>query len=267
MKRVVLLSVSAVVVLLGAVRLPARAQPAPPSPPPGVPRPILQATTTLTGQPLFFPLFRNQVASTLVELAAGGQTGPQRFETPAVVYVLDGTLTVEVEGQPARSFTTGQAFVPPFGLLANATNRGTGTIRFLTTVFGDARKPPLTRPAGSNPIGLRATGVLRTTKTTAGEDIVFPLLANQFLVFVADAPPGTVNPRHIHPHTHFVYVLAGDVNVEADGLPPRTFRPGEAFVEPLIPHIGANRSSTVARVLDIFVGEAGTRLTLPSPAP
>jgi len=211
-------------------------------------------------------LFRNQVASTLIELAAGGQTGPQRFEAPAVVYVLDGTLTVEVEGQPARSFAPGQGFVPPLGLLANATNRGPGTLRFLTTIFSDARKPPLTRPAGSTPVGLRGTGVLQTTKTVTGEDIVFPLLANQFLIFVADAAPGTVNPRHIHPHTHFVYVLAGDVSVEPDGLPPKTFKAGEAFVEPLIPHIGANRGSTVTRVFDIFVGEAGTRLTVPAPA-
>ena len=36
---------------------------------------ILQAATTPEGQPIQFPLFRNQFTASLVEIAAGGQVG------------------------------------------------------------------------------------------------------------------------------------------------------------------------------------------------
>lgn len=260
-----LLRVGLVIVLVVGLVVPTTAQQAPPAPPSGVTvRPVLQTTTTMTGQLLTFPLFRNQVGAVIVELAPGGQTGAQRFQDPAVVYVLDGAVTVEVEGQAPRSFAAGQAFVPPLGRLANATNRGTTTLRFLTTTFGDARRPPVSPPV-SAPVGARFTPVIRTTTTWTGEAIVFPLLANQFFVLVADFAPGAINPRHVHPHTQFAYVLAGDASVEADGLPPKVFKPGEAFVETLIPHVGANRGTTLGRVFTIFVGEAGTPPTAPAP--
>lgn len=60
-------------------------------------------------------------------------------------------------------------------------------------------------------------------------------------------------------------MLTGDTNVEADGLPPKIFKPGEAFVETLIPHVGANRIGAPGRVFTIFVGEAGTPVTVPAP--
>src|SRR5207247_10796553 len=36
---------------------------------------ILQSQTTVTGQPIEFPLFRNQFTGILLELAPGGETG------------------------------------------------------------------------------------------------------------------------------------------------------------------------------------------------
>lgn len=255
-----------VIALFAGLTLSANAQQAPPPQPPGITvGRLLVTTTTVTGQPLEFPLFRNQVAAFLLELDPGGQSGPQQFLVPAVVYVLEGTLTAEVEGQPPRVFTAGQAFVPPVNVLANARNRGTTLARFLTVTFGDARKPALTRPAGSAPVGFRFTPVLQATKTITGEDIVFPLLANQFLVLLADFAPGAVAPRHTHPHTQFVYQLEGVSTVEPDGLPPVAIRAGQAFVDATRPHVGANRTEAPGRSFMIFVGEAGTPPTVPAP--
>jgi len=71
---------------------------------------VLQTTTTAQGQPLQFPLFRNQFLGVLFELAPGGRVGRHRHPVPNVVYVLEGQLTVEADGQPARAYRAGEAF-------------------------------------------------------------------------------------------------------------------------------------------------------------
>lgn len=65
---------------------------------------VLQTTTTAQGQPLQFPLFRNQFTGVLFELAPGGCVGRHRHPVPNVVYVMEGELTVEADGhRPGRS--------------------------------------------------------------------------------------------------------------------------------------------------------------------
>ncbi len=236
-------------------------------PPPGITaRPLVAGTSTIIGQPLEFPLFRNQVIATLVEVAPGGRTVQVRFLVPAVSYILEGTFITEIQGQAPRTFAAGQALILPVNTPITAINPGTAPAKALNVAFGDARKPRNVLVEGApGPVGFRATQVLQTTKTWTGEDIVFPLLANQFLVLVAEFAPGAVNPRHVHPHTQFAYVLEGSASVEADGLPPRVFGPGQAFVETLIPHVGANRTNAIGRLFTIFVGQAGTPPTAPPP--
>lgn len=242
--------------LFVACGIPAEAQA-----PPGITvRPLLATTTTMTGQPLEFPLFRNQVTAILGEFAPGGRASTLQLRVPAVGYVLGGTVSVEVQGAPPRTFSIGQAYIPPVGTPYVTINRGTEPARILIVRFGDARKPDVTAVPGTP--GFQTTRLLQTTKTWTGEEIIFPLLANQFLVLVAEFAPGALNPLHVHPHTQFAYVLEGDAAVEPVGAPARTFKPGQAFVETLLPHVGANRTNTVGRVFTIFVGEAGTPPTV-----
>lgn len=59
---------------------------------------LLQSSTTVAGQPIQFPLFRNQITALRAELAPGGQTGRHMHPVPTFVYVLEGELTVEAEG-------------------------------------------------------------------------------------------------------------------------------------------------------------------------
>ncbi|HXF83687.1 MAG TPA: cupin domain-containing protein [bacterium] len=71
---------------------------------------VLQTSTTAHGQLLQFPLFRNQFTGVLFELAPGGRVGRHRHPVPNVVYVIEGELTVEADGQPMRVYRAGQAF-------------------------------------------------------------------------------------------------------------------------------------------------------------
>src|SRR5713226_8596423 len=95
----------AVILALGLLRIPAAAQV------PVKTTPLLQTSSTVIGQPIEFPALRNQFTVVLAELTPGGQAGRHQHPFPLVVYVLEGTLTVELEGQGARTFTAGQAFV------------------------------------------------------------------------------------------------------------------------------------------------------------
>ncbi len=263
MRREVSAAIILAVFLLAGVNFPVRAQQ--PAPSPTITRrAVLQATTTLTGQPLRFPLFRNMVTAVLVELAPGGQTGAQRFFVPTVLYVLEGTLTAEFEGSAPRAIAAGQAVVPPVNVAGNVRNLGPSPARWMAVTFADASEPAVSPPAPP-PVGLRATLLLRTTKTFAGEDIVFPLLANQLAVNLSEYPPGAATDRHVHPHTQFNYVLEGVFTVEAEGLSPSSFGAGKAAVETIRPHVGVNRASTAMRLFSVFAGEVGVPLTVPRP--
>lgn len=263
MRRVLFSAMIITGLLVAGGDLPVGAQ-QPPSSPAITRRAVLQTITTLAGQPLQFPLFRNEVAATLGELAPGGQTGPQRFFVPTVLYVLDGTLTVEFEGNPSRSIAAGQAIVPPTNLGANGRNLGTTSVKWLAVTFGDSSKQAVSLPAAP-PVGLRLTPLVRTTKTWTGESIEFPLLANQLTVNATESPPGAVTERHIHPPTQFIYVIGGVFTVQAEGANTANFTAGQALVETTRPHFGGNRANTVQRYVAVFAGEAGVPLTVPRP--
>ncbi len=263
MRREVSVAIILAVFLLACVNFPVGAQQQAPTPT-ITRRAVLQTTTTLTGQPLRFPLFRNVVTGVLVELAPGGQTGAQRFFVPTVLYVLEGTLTAEFEGSAPRAIAAGRAAVPPVNVANNGKNLGTTPARWLAVTFADASEPAVSPPA-PQPVGLRATSVLRTTKTFTGEDIVFPLLANQLTVNISEYPPGAATDRHVHPHTQFNYVLEGVFTVEAEGRGPSSFGAGKAQVETTRPHVGVNGASTAMRLFSVFAGEAGVPLTVPRP--
>ena len=107
---------------------------------------ILQAATTPEGQPIQFPLFRNQFTASLVEIAPGGQVGRHMHPVPVLVYIMEGELTVEADGQPARTYKVGQAAVEVMNTWHNGLNRGAVPVKFLVVYAGEEGKPTTLRP-------------------------------------------------------------------------------------------------------------------------
>ena len=107
---------------------------------------ILQAATTPEGQPIQFPLFRNQFTASLVEIAPGGQVGRHMHPVPVLVYIMEGELTVEADGQPARTYKAGQAAVEVVNTWHNGLNRGSVPVKFLVVYAGEEGKPTTVRP-------------------------------------------------------------------------------------------------------------------------
>ncbi len=145
MKIASVISASAVVLLhLPVARA---AEPAPPTGPIGFKvTQILETTTTAAGQAIRFPQGENQLTALIAELAPGGQVGRHVHPVPLFAYILEGTLTVEVEGHGTRTFSAGEGFVDVVNLWHNGRNLGDQPVRFLVVFAGQKGTPTLIRP-------------------------------------------------------------------------------------------------------------------------
>ena len=108
--------------------------------------PILETTTTFTGQPIRFPQGENQLVAVLAEVAPGGQVGRHMHPVPLFVYMLDGTLTIEMEGHGTHAFQAGQGFAEVTHTWHNGRNLGDKPARFLIVFAGQKGTPNLIRP-------------------------------------------------------------------------------------------------------------------------
>jgi quercetin dioxygenase-like cupin family protein len=107
---------------------------------------VFQGTKTVIGQEIQFPLFRSQITALLIEIAPGGETGRHQHPAPTFVYVLEGTVTIDVEGHPQAVHTAGQGFLEANNVWHNGRNRGTTPLKLLVVFSGEEGKPNLVRP-------------------------------------------------------------------------------------------------------------------------
>ena len=68
------------------------------------PTPLLKTTTTITGQKLEYPGKNPQVTATMVEIPAARDVGRHEHPNIRYVYVIDGTLSIELENGTRREF-------------------------------------------------------------------------------------------------------------------------------------------------------------------
>lgn len=82
----------------------------------------------------------------LAEISPGGSTGRHTHFGTEVGYVLDGTSTLEVDGEPARTLKAGDSYMIPAGKVHNATAAGDNPAKVLATYVVEKGKP-LATPA------------------------------------------------------------------------------------------------------------------------
>lgn len=72
--------------------------------------PILQSGATIHDAPIAYPETDSpEITALLVEIGPGGESGRHMHPNPTFVYVLEGTLDVEMEGM-SHSYKAGDAF-------------------------------------------------------------------------------------------------------------------------------------------------------------
>lgn len=124
----------------------AGAQPAPAGPVGLKLTPILETATTITGQAIRFPQGDNQITAVLAEVAPGGQVGRHMHPVPLFVYMLEGTLSIEMEGHGTHTFSAGQGFAEVTNSWHNGRNLTDKPVRFLIVFSGQKGTPNLIRP-------------------------------------------------------------------------------------------------------------------------
>ena len=90
-----------------------------------------------------------EAVTAVAELQPGAVAGRHTHPGEEVGYVLDGSVTVEIDGKPPMSLTAGKAFIIPAGAVHNAKNTGSGLAKILATYIVEKGKPLATPIAGN----------------------------------------------------------------------------------------------------------------------
>jgi quercetin dioxygenase-like cupin family protein len=107
---------------------------------------LLQTSTTVKGQPIRFPLGDSQFTAVLGEIAPGGQAGRHMHPVPLVVYMLEGALSIEMEGYGTYEVNAGESFTEVVHTWHNGRNLGSTPAKFLIVFAGQDGTPITVRP-------------------------------------------------------------------------------------------------------------------------
>ena len=100
---------------------------------------------------------------------------------------------------------------------------------------------------------VKRTILLKQDMTIPGREAVLALV---------EIPPGGREGRHTHPGTVIVHVEDGELTLDYDGKPTKTYKAGESFaVEAGKVHEGINKGSAPIRAIAAFVVEKGKPIT------
>jgi len=77
----------------------------------------------------------------LAEFIPGGAAGKHTHPGEELGYVLEGTLQLEIDGQPPRALKAGEAFFVPAGVVHDGRNVGSGPAKVLATYVVETGKP------------------------------------------------------------------------------------------------------------------------------
>jgi quercetin dioxygenase-like cupin family protein len=114
------------------------------------------------------------------------------------------------------------------------------------------------------PAGFKTQSLLKSGQTRDNQPITYPKTDKPEIISVIGIiEPGGRTPLHEHPVPTYVYVLEGEVELQSHGGKPHQYKAGEAYIEALNhQHQLFNKSNTPAKVLVVFVGEAGKPTTI-----
>ena len=93
------------------------------------------------GTPFAYPKGPAEISATVRELPPGQETDPARTRVPVLVHVIDGIITVVVDGSDAATVVTGRSVVLPLRTPYVLANRDGSTARFVTLRLGRQAAP------------------------------------------------------------------------------------------------------------------------------
>jgi len=108
---------------------------------------VMKGSRTIGGQNIEYPKTdKAEMASVLIEIQPGKESGRHMHPVPTYVHVLEGTLTVEFEDGSRQAFKAGSGFLEAVNTWHNVKNLGEAPLRCLVVFAGEEGKPNLIRP-------------------------------------------------------------------------------------------------------------------------
>jgi quercetin dioxygenase-like cupin family protein len=77
----------------------------------------------------------------VADFVPGGSAGKHTHPGEELGYVMEGTLQLDVEGQPSRTLKAGDTFFIPAGVVHDGKNVGSGSAKVLATYIVEKGKP------------------------------------------------------------------------------------------------------------------------------
>jgi quercetin dioxygenase-like cupin family protein len=118
---------------------------------------LLITERTILGQPIAYPTQAPaKVASAIVSMEPGEETGWHKHDVPMFGYILEGEITVDYGAKGTRVYRQGDALIEAIDVPHNGRNTGKGEARILAVFMGANGVPntvvlPQSPAAGSPP--------------------------------------------------------------------------------------------------------------------
>ena len=113
------------------------------------------------------------------------------------------------------------------------------------------------------------TTLLETTKTVAGEPIVYPVgEPAKITASIINLSPGAATGWHRHGIPLVGMIMEGELTVDYGPKGKRTFKQGDAFAEAInVTHQGTNTGTVTAKLLAVYLGAEGLPNSIAEKAP
>lgn len=110
---------------------------------------------------------------------------------------------------------------------------------------------------------IKATPILKTQQTWAGQDIVYPEGKAEMSGVVIEMAPGGETGWHQHPVPSVGYVMEGELEVHFKNGDVKRLKAGEAAAEAInLLHNGVNVGDVPVKLVIFYVGTPGIKLTI-----
>jgi quercetin dioxygenase-like cupin family protein len=107
--------------------------------------------------------------------------------------------------------------------------------------------------------------LLASGKTIVGEQIVYPEGAAKVTSVIVTMGQGEQTGWHTHGVPVFGYILEGELTVDYGDKGKHVYRAGDALLEAInVRHNGQNTGTGPVRLLAVFMGADGLKMTVPS---
>ena len=104
--------------------------------------PILKTDTTSIGQKIVYPSFASDEVTMLrITIPCGKSTGWHKHTFPVFAYILQGTLTVEIENRKTVQYPFNSSFSEVINTLHNGINNGKENVVLIAFFMGEKGKP------------------------------------------------------------------------------------------------------------------------------